>query len=84
LLYAEYTFILKWSNSLQNLIKDMQKSLEAINKWLRDSGLKVKQGKTEICLFSKPNIALVRIMFNRTTIETKNQYKGLVMCFTPT
>jgi hypothetical protein len=33
--YADDTFISKWNSSLQNLINDVEKSLEAITKWLR-------------------------------------------------
>jgi hypothetical protein len=79
--YADKTFIPKLKHSLQNLIKNIEKSLEEITKWLKDSGLKVNQGKTEICLFSKRNIAQVRIKFNGTTIESKKSKKVLGVVF---
>jgi hypothetical protein len=49
--YADDTYIPRWKCSLEQLIKDVEKSLEAISKWLRDSGLKVKLAKTELVYF---------------------------------
>jgi hypothetical protein len=48
------------SNFVQ-LKEDMEKSFEAICKWLRQSGLKVNEVKTEMCLFHKNNHAAVQI-----------------------
>jgi hypothetical protein len=79
--YADDTFFPKWNNSWQNLVKDIEKSLEAITKCLRDSGLKVNQGKTENCFFSKRDTALVRIKFDGTTIESKKSIKVLGVVF---
>ena len=39
--------------TLSELITNMEKSLEAITKWLKKSGLKVNDNKTEICLFHR-------------------------------
>ena len=44
------------------LITDMEKSLEAINKWLNKSGMKMNESKSELCLFHrnpKPQISVV-------------------------
>ena len=52
----------KWGNYLAMLITDMEKSLEANTKWLKKSGMKVNEGKTEPCLFQrnpKPQISVV-------------------------
>ena len=35
------------------LIVDLEKDLEIMTKWLRDSGLKVNEEKTELCLFHR-------------------------------
>jgi hypothetical protein len=34
----------------KDLIKDMEKSVEAISKWLRQSGKKLNECKTEMCI----------------------------------
>ena len=49
--YVDDNFIIRWNKNLTQLINDMQKSLEAITKWLKKSGLKENEIKTEICLF---------------------------------
>jgi hypothetical protein len=57
--FANDKYVQKSNISLSNLIVDIQKSLEAITKWLKKSGLIVNQGKTEACLFYKHNCAPV-------------------------
>ena len=43
----------------------MQKSsLEAITKWLRQSGMKVNNSKIEICLFYRRDCASIQITIN--------------------
>jgi hypothetical protein len=49
--FADDKYVQKLNASLSKLIDDMQKSLEAITKWLKKCGLIVNQGKTEACLF---------------------------------
>ena len=41
--FADDTFIPRWNSSLQLLVSDVEKDLEAITKWVKDSGLKVNQ-----------------------------------------
>jgi hypothetical protein len=36
-----------WNKQIAGLIVDLEKELEMIVKWLRDSGLQVNTGKTE-------------------------------------
>jgi hypothetical protein len=46
------------------LISDMEKLLEAITKWLKQSDLKASREKTERCLFYKNNTArILRVNF---------------------
>ena len=48
--YVDDNYAIRWNMSVEALIIDMKKSFEAITKWLRDSGLKVNDTKTEICM----------------------------------
>ena len=41
--YADDNFIIRINKDLNSLINDMEKSLEAITKWLKKSGLKVNE-----------------------------------------
>jgi hypothetical protein len=51
---------------------DMNKSLEVITKWLKKSGLKVNQEKTELCLFYKNDMAPVSISVSGIEITLKS------------
>ena len=50
---ANDNFFIRWNKSVNNLITDMQTDLEAMIKWLRQSGLKVNETKTEMCMFHR-------------------------------
>jgi hypothetical protein len=46
-------FITKFSSNTKCIIRDMEKVLESITRWLRDSGYSVKKAKIKICKFYK-------------------------------
>ena len=54
--FADDNFTLKWNCKKNELIKDMERELEMLTKWLRDSGLKVNDGKTEVVLFYRKGL----------------------------
>ena len=62
--YADDNLIVRWNKCLVELITDMEKSLEAITKWLKKSGLKVNESKTEICLFHRLQQNSVALIVN--------------------
>ena len=47
-LFDDDNYIVGWNTILELLINDMRTSLEMITKWLRKSGLKVNDAKTEM------------------------------------
>ena len=49
--FADDNFCVEWNKSLPLLVINLEKRLEMITKWLRDSGLVVNESKTEACLF---------------------------------
>ena len=79
--FADDTFIPKSNSSLPRLIVDMEKSLEAITKWLKKSGLIVNQAKTECCLFYKNDCAQVNLKIGDCTILTKKSINVLGVIF---
>ena len=81
LAFADDTFIPKVGESLAELIEDMEKSLEAITKWLKQSGLVVNKAKTEICVFNRRDLANVNIKIGNDTITSKNQLSVLGVIF---
>ena len=59
--YADDNYIVRWNPHIESLIVDMKKTLKSITKWLKDSGLKVNEAKTEMCLFHRSNIKIINI-----------------------
>ena len=49
--------IVRWNKNLHQLVLDMEKSLEAITKWLRQPGLKANDAKTGRMLKASPLIS---------------------------
>ena len=80
-LFADDSFITKSNESLTELIKDMEKSLEAITKWLKQSGMKVNQNKTEAFLFYKQDIAPIQLKVGNARIQSKKSINVLGVIF---
>jgi hypothetical protein len=59
----------------------MEKSLEAITKWLKKSGLKVNNEKTDLCLFYRQDTAQVSIHVGETVIKSKSKINVLGVIF---
>ena len=72
LTFADDNFIPRFSDNIPSLIVDMEKSLEAITKWLRQSGLVVNKIKTEICIFYKHECQVFDVRVEDTIVKTKN------------
>ena len=81
LAFADDSFNFKSHKNKNQLIKDMEKSLEAITKWLKQSGLKVNQEKTDLCLFYKNDTVGVKVRLGEVTIESKNEINILGVLF---
>ena len=56
-------------------------SLEAITKWLKDSGLKVNETKTKICLFHRNVTRPVDVILNGITLKSTPTIKVLGVIF---
>ena len=50
----------------------MEKTLEAITKWLKKSGMKVNDEKTELCVFHRHNMAQVNVSISDSIVKSKN------------
>ena len=59
----------------------MQKRLEMIVKWLKDSGLVVNEKKTELCLFHCNDSQLVSVRINDQTVYSKKSMNVLGVVF---
>ena len=69
--YVGDKFIKESNVNLEQLNNDMKKTLEAITKWLKKSGLKGNDGKTEICLFHCHKQSRIAITINNEILHSK-------------
>jgi hypothetical protein len=74
-------YVPKTNCDLTCLVEDMERSLEAITIWLRDSSLEVNQNKTDLCLFFKKDCVPVIIKNDNTRILSTNQINVLGVIF---
>ena len=79
--YADDNYVIRCNKCIAALINDMQKSLEAITKWLKKSGLKVNESKTEMCLFHRNDVAPIQITVNNSIIKSKPSMNVLGVIF---
>ena len=80
-LFADDNYVVRWNKMLHLLIRDMERSLEMITKWLRQSGLRVNDLKTEICLFHRNDCQLIEITVNESRIKSKSNMNVLGVSF---
>ena len=79
--FADDNFVLEFNPEVNDLIIDMQKKLEMITKWLKDSGLKVNEAKTELCLFHRNDTQKISITLNGKQIFSKKSMGVLGVIF---
>ena len=53
-------------------ISACRRKMERIADWMAMSGLKIKVGRTEICIFHRRNALMTDIIINGVTINTNN------------
>ena len=81
ILFADDNYALEWNKNKDVLLSDMQRKMERVTKWLRDSGLKVNEAKTEMCLFHKKDQPTVQMVFNNQILKSKKQMNVLGVIF---
>jgi hypothetical protein len=79
--FADDNFVIRWSNCMTALISNMEKDLEIMTKWLKDSGLKVNESKTELCLFHRKDCPQITIRLNQNTISSSTSMNVLGITF---
>jgi hypothetical protein len=51
--FADDNYVVESNTDKKIALEELGKRLEKIVKWLRDSGLKVNESKTELCIFHR-------------------------------
>jgi hypothetical protein len=80
-LFADDNYALVWNTCKDTLRYEMQLKLELITSWLRDSGLKVNEEKTELCLFHRRDNPPLTITFNNKNLVSKDSMNVLGVAF---
>ena len=79
--FADDNFVIEFDLNVNALIINMQKRLEMIVKWLKDSGLVVNEKKTELCLFHRNDAQLVSVRINDHIVMSKKTMNVLGVVF---
>ena len=80
-LFADDNYVLVWNKNWGQLITEMQNKLEKITKWLKDSGLKVNEAKTELCLFHRKDQMPLIISLINEPLTSKSHMNILGVAF---
>ena len=73
--------VISWNKCMTALISNMEKDLEIMTKWLKDSGLKVNESKTELCLFHRKDCPKITIRLNLKTVSSNASMNVLGITF---
>jgi hypothetical protein len=80
-LFADDNYILEWNGRLPELLIAMTNKLQRIVGWLTNSGLKVNESKTELCLFHRKDHHPVQINLNDRILISKQSMNVLGVSF---
>ena len=80
-LFADDNYVLVWNKCKSVLKAIMEDKLIVITNWLSQSGLKVNEGKTELCLFHRKDQPLMSINFNNCNLTSKTNMNVLGVSF---
>ena len=69
--FADENFAIEWSDTIHDLIDNMQTKLEVIIEWLKDLGLDVNESKTELCLFHRKDHHPITLFLSGQEITSK-------------
>ena len=70
-LFADDNYPLASNKDLNILIKQFEEKMNNIIKWLKDSGLKINESKTELCLFHRNDHIPITVSINGTAIKSQ-------------
>ena len=80
-MFADDNYIIHWNKHKADLIIQTKNTLELIIKWMKDSGLKVNDGKTETCLFYRKDTPALTLTINNANVITKTEINVLGVTF---
>ena len=82
--FADDNFIVRWAESIDEVKAKMELSLDTIIKWMKASGLKVNEDKTELCLFYRTMPPMITLQIGNQTVSTTTFMNVLGVTFDAT
>ena len=82
--FADDNFAVRWAKSIGEVKTKMEKSLDITIKWMKASGLKVNENKTELCLFYRINPLSITIQIGDQMVSTTPSMNVLGVIFDAT
>ena len=79
--FADDKFPLVWNRDKLALVRMMEAKLGRIMDWLRDSGMKVNESKTDLCLFHRGDTTPITISLNGIAIISNRTINILGVTF---
>ena len=79
--FADDNFVIKTNKDTGLLKISIETSLTNILAWMKASGLKVNETKTEICLFSRSDVASLNIVIKGVNVTISREINVLGVVF---
>jgi hypothetical protein len=79
--FADDNYVVKFNKEKKMALEELKKELEKIIKWLKDSGLKVNEKKTELCIFHQNGNTDGNLLIDNDLITSKNEINVLGITF---
>jgi hypothetical protein len=79
--FADDNYVVKFNKEKKMALEELRKELEKIIKWLKGSGLKVNEKKTELCIFHRNGNTDGSLSIDNSLITSKNEINVLGITF---
>ena len=79
--FADDNYVVKFNKEKKMALEELRKELEKIIKWLKGSGLKVNEKKTELCIFHQNGNTDGSLSIDNSLITSKNEINVLGITF---
>ena len=79
--FADDNYIITINKNKKAALEDLERKLERIVKWLKESGLKVNENKTELTVFHRSKETSGQLTLDNVLINAKNEINVLGMTF---
>jgi hypothetical protein len=79
--YADDNFAIAKHQSKEHCIELIEQKMKIISEWLRNSGLKVNEAKTELCIFYRKDTPQVEVQINNVYVKSKDHMNVLGVVF---